>query len=152
MGQSAVELALILPLFFLLVFSVMDFGLMFFVQENVQQAVLAGARFASTGNHEAGTSPSTGKPYSRIQSIQDYITQQASLPIGMGAALSAIQVSSVNGGAGSPGGPQDVETISVTTSLSLITPFLSHFFTNGKYTFTASATVANEPFPPGQTK
>lgn len=146
------ELALILPLFFLLVFSVMDFAVMFFVQENVQQAVLAGARFASTGNHQAGTNPSTGLPYSRIQSIQDYILQQASIPVAMGANLSSIQVSSVSGGAGSAGGPEDIETISLTTSLTLMTPFLSKFFPNGQYTFTASATIANEPFPPSQTK
>ena len=151
-GQSAVELALILPLFFLLIFSVMDFGTMFFVQENVQQAVLAGARFASTGSHEAGTSPSTGKPYSRVQSIQDYIVAQASVPIAMGASLSSIQVSSANGGAGSAGGPQDIVTVSLTTSLSPITPFVSRFFLNGQYTFAASATVLNEPFPPGQTQ
>ena len=151
-GQSAVELALILPLFFLLIFSVMDFGMMFFVQENVQQAVLAGARFASTGSHEAGTSPITHLPYSRVQSIQDYVVAQASVPIAMGASLSTIQVSSANGGAGSAGGPQDIVTVSLTTSLSLKTPFLSRFFVNGLYTFAASATVLNEPFPPGQTQ
>src|SRR5579872_3431847 len=139
-GQSAVEFALSLPVFFLLVFTVMDFGRMFFVQENIQRAVQEAARYASTGNHQAGTDPSTGKPYSRVQSIQDYVVQQASIPITMGASLSTLQVSSVNGGAGSPGGPQDIETVSLTTQLPLMTPFVSHFFPNGKYTFTASAT------------
>ena len=151
-GQSAVEFALSLPVFFLLIFTVMDFGRMFFVQENIQRAIAEGARYASTGTHEAGTSPSTGKAYTRIASIQDYVTQQASIPISMGATLSALQVSSVSGGSGSAGGPQDIETISLTTTLPLMTPFVSRFFPNKQYTFTASATVQNEPFPPTQTK
>ena len=150
-GQSAAEFALALPVFFILIFSVMDFGRMFFVQENVQRAVEAGARYASTGNHQSGTNPSTGQAYSRIQSIQNYVQQQASIPINMGAALSSFQISSVSGGTGSAGGPQDIETISLTTSLPLMTPMISHFFSNGQYTFTASATIKNEPFPPGQT-
>jgi Flp pilus assembly protein TadG len=145
------EFALALPVFFLLIFTVMDFGRMFFVQEDIEQAVLAGARYASTGTHQAGTNPATGQPYSRVQSIQDYIQQQASVPITMGASLSSIQVSSVNGGVGSAGGPQDLETISLTTTLPLMTPFVSRFFPNGQYTFTASATIKNEPFAPNQT-
>lgn len=151
-GQSAVEFALVLPVFFLLIFTVMDFGRMFFVQENIQRAVEEGARYASTGIHQSGTNPSTGQPYSRVQSIQDYVQQEASIPINMGASLSSLQVSSVQGGAGSAGGPQDIETITLTTNLPLMTPFVSRFFPNGQYTFTASATVQNEPFPPGQTK
>jgi len=145
-----VEFALALPVFFVLICGVMDFGRMFFVQENVQQAIEAGARYASTGNHQSGTDPSTGKAYTRIASIGNYITAQASVPIGMGASLSTISVTSVQGGSGSAGGPQDIETISVTTTVPLMTPFISRFFPNGKYTFTASATVKNEPFSPGQ--
>jgi len=147
-----VEFALALPVFFILILAVMDFGRMFFVQENVQRAVLAGARYASTGNHQSGTDPATGQPYSRVQSIQNYIQTQASIPISMGASLSSIQVLSAGGGSGSAGGPQDIVTISLTTSLPVMTPFISHFFPNGQYTFAATATVKNEPFPPSQTK
>lgn len=151
-GQSSAEFALALPLFFLLIFSVMDFGRMFFVQENVQRAVAASARYASTGNHQAGTDPATSKGYTRVASIQNFIQQQAAISINMGASLSTVQISSVSGGAGSAGGPQDIVTVSVTTNLPLMTPVFSHFFPNGRYTFIASATVRNEPFPPSQTK
>jgi Flp pilus assembly protein TadG len=150
-GQSATEFALALPVFFVLILGVMDFGRIFFIQENVQQAVDASARYASTGIHQSGTNPTTGQAYTRIQSIDDYLQQQASVPVSMGASLSTISMSSVTGGAGSPGGPQDIETISVTTTVSLMTPFISHFFPSGQYTFTCSATIKNEPFPPGET-
>jgi hypothetical protein len=151
-GQSSAEFALALPIFFILIFGVMDFGRMFFIQESIQQAVEAGVRYASTGNHESGTNPTTGSAYTRIQSITNYINQQASIPISMGASLGSLQISSVTGGSGSPGGPEDIETISVTTTITLMTPVISHFFPNGQYSFTSSATIKNEPFPPSQTK
>jgi Flp pilus assembly protein TadG len=141
-----------LPVFFVLIFAVMDFGRMFFVQENVQRAVLAAARYASTGNHQSGTDPQTGQAYSRVTSIQNYIMAQASIPISMGASISGISISSVTGGSGSAGGPQDIVTISLTTTLPVMTPFISHFFPSGQYSFPATATAKNEPFPPSQTK
>jgi Flp pilus assembly protein TadG len=146
-----VEFALALPVFFVLICGVMDFGRMFFVQENVQQAVEAGARYASTGIHQSGTNPATNKSYTRLTSIDNYIAQQASVPINMGATLSSIAISSVQGGSGSAGGPQDIETITVTTTVPLMTPIISRFFPNGLYTFTASASIKNEPFSPTQT-
>ena len=84
-GQSAVEFALVVPVFLLLVFGVMDFGRLLFVQENVQQAVALGARYASTGNHQSGTDPKTGLPYSRATSVSNYILQQASVSTSMSA-------------------------------------------------------------------
>ena len=60
-GQSAMEFALALPVFFLLIFTVMDFGRMFFVQEDIEQAVLGGSaiRFHrhSSGGHESRHRP-----------------------------------------------------------------------------------------------
>ena len=140
-----------LPVFFVLICGVMDFGRMFFIQENIQQAVEAGARYASTGIHQSGTNPSTGRAYTRIQSINNYITQRAAVPIGMGASISAPTISSVQGGSGSAGGPQDIETISVTATVPLVTPFIKRFFPSGTYSFTASASIKNEPFSPTQT-
>lgn len=151
-GQSAVEFALAVPTFLLMIFLVMDFGRLFFVQANVQQAVLEGARYASMGTHQSGTNSGTGLPYTRVQSIQSYVQQQAAVSMGLGATLSSVQVSSTLGGAGSAGGPQDIEIISMTTTLPLITPLVSRFFPGGQYTFTATATVKNEPFPPSETK
>jgi len=145
------EFALSLPIFFILIFGVMDFGRMFFIQENVQQAVAAGARYASTGNHQSGTDPKTGKSYTRVASISNYIQLLAATSIGMGAQLGSLQVSSVAGGSGSAGGPQDIETISMTTTVNLMTPVIKKFFPNGQYTFTSSVTIKNEPFPPGST-
>src|ERR1700732_2298423 len=75
-GQTLMEFALIAPLFFLLIFAVMDFGRMFFVQVNLQQAVQEAARFASTGNHLANPS-SPGNNLSRVASIVQMAQQSA---------------------------------------------------------------------------
>jgi hypothetical protein len=69
----------------------------------------------------------------------------------IGASVSNVQISSLGGGAGSAGGPGDTVTVSLTTNLKLMTPFISAFFPNGTYTFTSSATVQNEPFSPSNT-
>jgi Flp pilus assembly protein TadG len=146
-GQTMMEFALIAPLFFLLIFAVMDFGRMFFVQVNLQQAVQEAARFASTGNHLADPSAPANN-LSRVASIVQMAQQSA----WAGANITAVQVSSLQGGAGSAGGPGDTVTVSLTTTLPLMTPVMANFFPNGAYTFTSSATFKNEPFQPSNTK
>ena len=134
------EFVLVAPLYFLLVFAVMDFGRMFFVQMNLQQAVQEAARYASTGNHMADPN-NAGQNLSRIASIVADVQQMA-----IGASVTNVQISSLGGGSGSAGGPGDMVTVSLTTNLKLMTPLVSAFFPNGTYTFTSSATCQNEPF------
>jgi len=149
-GQDVVEFGIVVPLFLLLTFAVVDFGRLFFVQMNMQQAIMEAGRFASTGNHLANPKI-PGQNLSRINSIIAYAQQAASGAEMMGATLSNIQVSSVYGGSGSAGGPQDTVTVSLTTNLQLLTPMIAKFFPSGQYTFTSSTTCKNEPFPPANT-
>ena len=139
-GQAMVEFVLVAPLYFLLTFAVIDFGRMFFVQMNVQQAVQEAARYASTGQHLPDPN-NQGQNLSRIASITAEVQKAA-----VGANVTNVQVSSLAGGAGSAGGPGDTVTVSVTTNLALMTPMVGKFFPNGVYTFTSSATFKNEPF------
>jgi Flp pilus assembly protein TadG len=142
-GQSLVEFAMVVPLFFLLIFGMIDIGRAFFVQVTLQNAMRQAGRFAVTGNHltQGGTN------LTRVASIIQ-IAQQAAV----GTDISSIQISSAQGGAGSAGGPSDTVTISLTSNLQLITPMIGQFFgPNGIYTFTVSTTFRNEPFNPSQT-
>ena len=145
-GQTLVELALVLFMFFLFVFAVLDFGRLFFVQMTMQNAVQEAGRFASTGNHLPDPN-NTGQYLTRVNSIIA-VAQQAA----MGADISNIQVSSLKGGAGSAGGPGDTATVAVTTNLKLICPPIAAFFPNGTYQFISSVTFKNEPFSPNNTK
>ena len=44
------EFAMVLPLFFLILFAIIDYGWILFAQMNIQQAVQDGGRYASTGD------------------------------------------------------------------------------------------------------
>jgi Flp pilus assembly protein TadG len=145
-GQAMVEFLLVAPLFFFLIFAVFDFGRLFFVQMEVDNAVQEAGRFASTGNHLPDPK-NPGQYLSRVNSIIATLQQAA-----FGTQVTNIQVSSLRGGNGSAGGPGDTVTVSVTTNLKLMTPMISRAFPNGMYTFISSAIFKNEPFPPGNAK
>jgi Flp pilus assembly protein TadG len=145
-GQSLVEFALTFTIFIFLVFAVFDFGHLFFVVMDVQNAIQEAARYGSTGNHLPDPN-NPGKNLSRVTSIINTLQNNA-----MGVQFSSIQVSSLNGGSGSGGGPGDLLTVLATVQMPLITPLVAPLFPNGQYTFNASITVKNEPFPTGQTK
>lgn len=139
-AQAALEFAIVAPIFLFLLFAIVDFGRMFFLQMDMQNALDEAGRFASTGNVLPGAS-GANLTAQRISSILE-VAQQAAV----GANITSIQISSVGGGSGNPGGPGDTVTLSLTTSLQL-TPIVGKFFPNGAYTFTASTTFKNEPFP-----
>ncbi len=87
-----------------------------------------------------------GQNLSRVNSIIQ-IAQNAA----QGLDVAAIQVSSLDGGSGSAGGPGDTVTISLTTNLKFMTGYVAQFFNNGTYTFTVSVSFKNESFPPSDT-
>jgi Flp pilus assembly protein TadG len=148
-GQTMAEFAMVAPIFFLLLFAVMDYGRVFFVQMNLQQAVQDAARFASTGNHL----PDPKNPTQNLSRIQSIIATVQDEAVGVpGVDPQKLQVSSVLGGSNNAGGPGDTVTISLTTDLPLMTPMIGLLFPNGTYTFISSATFKNEPFDPGKAK
>ena len=144
-GASIAEFALVVPLFLLLLFGVMDFARLFYVEVTLQNAVRQAGRYAVTGNHMPDPQHQ-GQNLSRVNSIIQVAQNAAD-----GLDVSAIQVSSLGGGQGSAGGPGDTVTISLTTNLKLMTAFVAQYFTNGTYSFTVSVTFKNEPFPPSDT-
>ena len=145
-GQTLVEFALVFMVFIFLVFAIFDFGHLFYMEMNVQNAIQEAARYGSTGNHLPDPK-NPGKTLSRVTSILNTLQNDA-----MGVQFYNIQVSSLNGGSGSAGGPGDMMTVTATVNMPLMTPLIAQMFPNGQYTFNASITVMNEPFPPSQTK
>jgi Flp pilus assembly protein TadG len=147
-GQSLVEFALAFMMFIFLVFAIFDFGHLFFVEMDVQNAIQEAARYGSTGNHL----PDPKNPdntLSRVTSIIDTLEKDA-----IGVQFSSIQITNtLNGttsqGAGAPGA---LMTVAATVKMPLMTPLIARMFPNGQYTFTASVTVMNEPFPSSLTK
>ncbi len=145
-------------LFFFLLFAVMDYGWIFFAQMNVQQAIDDGGRYASTGNHATVNTGGVITTLSRMQSIIDYIQNEISVPgVNVSNALVVCDLSggggcSNSGGSVPAGNPGDTVQITMQTTVPLTTLMLAKLFTGGAYTFTASTTFRNEPFPPSQSK
>jgi Flp pilus assembly protein TadG len=156
-GWTSAEFAIVSLLFFFLLFAVMDYGWIFFAQMNVQQAVDDGGRYASTGNHSTVTTGGVVTTLSRMQSIIDYIQNEISVPgVNVQNALIVCDISggggcSNAGGSAPAGNPGDTVQITMTTTVPLTTLMLAKLFTGGVYTFTASTTFRNEPFPPSET-
>jgi Flp pilus assembly protein TadG len=153
-GASLVETAIVLPLFLVLVFALLDLGRLFYVQMAMQHALREAGRYAVTGRHQ--TDPNDpNQSLSRTNSIYNVARVNS-----FGLPLSGYQIRSAQGGTGTAGGPGDTVTISVTTDLRLMTPLvpmlarffgLTNFMNNGVYRLTAATSFKNEPFPPSQT-
>ena len=155
--RTSLEFAIVSLLFFFLLFAVMDYGWIFFAQMNVQQAIDDGGRYASTGNHATVNTGGVITTLSRMQSIIDYIQNEISVPgVNVQNALVVCDISGAGGcsnagGAAPAGNPGDTVQITMTTTVPLTTLALAKLFTGGAYTFTASTTFRNEPFPPSET-
>ena len=150
-GHSLVELAIAFPVFIFLVLAVIDFGHLFFVRMDVQNALQEAARYGSMGNHLPDPN-NPGSYLSRTTSIIDTLENDA-----WGVNISNIQLSSWDGvntnttSTTSAGGPGYFLTVSATVNMPLMTPLIARIFPNGQYTFTSSITVKNEPFSPSET-
>ncbi len=140
-GQSLVEMALVLPMFLLLICGIVDFSHIFYVEMTLQNALRQAGRYAITGN----TLPSQ----SRVASIIATAQQAAG---GLNITSNSINISSNGAGgtgaAANAGGPGDIITISMSTGVPMLTPVIAPFFPNGAYNFTVSVTFKNEPFTP----
>lgn len=135
-GATIVEMAIIAPVFLLVLVAIIELSMMFFATLTMQYAVREGGRYAITGQ--------TADPNVVIARIRDN-------SMGMFERTSA-QVS-VNGtkyatyGKGMFGAPGDILVIQLDCSWPVTTPILSSFFTDGTYRFSVAATMRNEIFP-----
>ncbi len=147
-GQSMVEFALVMVLFLTVVFTIMDFAVMFFVNQTMQHAVREGARLAVTGKTTSGSDRlSTMTTKIKEQSMGFYDKNSpVRAPVVSKQKLGVFDNISGTPVTGNPGASQDLITVRLDYSWPLLTPFIRPFFTGGKYSFTVKSTVVNEPF------
>ncbi|KQQ96240.1 TadE/TadG family type IV pilus assembly protein [Massilia sp. Leaf139] len=146
-GATIVEMAIIAPVFLLILLALVEFSLMFFSTLTMQYAVREGARYAVTGQSNLDPNTASQQRYAAvIQNIRDH-------SLGMYDRLAP--VISVNGTAyssstyssGMFGAPGSLIVLQIDCDWVVTTPLLSGFFTNGKYHFAVAATMRNEFFP-----
>jgi Flp pilus assembly protein TadG len=148
-GQALVEFALVAPLFFILLFAIVDLGVVFYVNLTMQHAVRQGTRYAVTGRSDLGTDQRSAL----IQMIKDSSNglYDKNLHVPKDPVISVIipgQVTFSNYSGtpttGDPGKPGDIIVVSLTYTWPLITPILQPFFPGAEYTFTVKSTMKKE--------
>lgn len=149
-GHYLVEFALVGSVFFLVLFAIVDFAAMFFVNLTMLQAVRAGTRYAVTGASDQGKD----RRSALIQVVRDKSCglydrnlhtpkdPQVSVINPSRAALPDYQGTLAPE---DPGGPNEVIVVSLTYTWPMLTPVMTPFFPNG-YTFTVKSTMKNESF------
>jgi Flp pilus assembly protein TadG len=151
-ASSVVEFALILPLFLLLIFGVIDFGYYFFVQQTLQFATREGVRLALTGR----TLPTFNREASIIVCIMEKASVASLDPARLHVYIYPVTAdfknppdwSTMECGSAGPdvGGPGDYMRVKTTYAYKFLTPFIGPFFPGGEKTMEAQATYRNELF------
>ena len=147
-GGSAVEFAVALPVFIILVIGIIEFGWYFFVQHTLQYATREGMRLALVGRQLTDAS---GNVMSREASIVKTIKDQASLAVDPGVLL--ISIYPVKNDFSDPTGWQSQQNagdegnymrVRTRYDHKIFTPLIGTFFSGGHVVIAAEGTYRNE--------
>lgn len=175
-GAAAVEFAIAGLLFFTVLFSIVDWALLSFINLTMQHAVREGTRYVVTGQDGLGGTWDPSNPADRWKAddrframVEKIKTQSMGFFDNVLNPAQDILVTDVNGNdiqshhwydtngngvedvgegwdAYYPGNAGDIIVVKVSCTWNLLTPFISPFFTNGKYNFLVASTMRNEMF------
>jgi hypothetical protein len=158
-GAFVVEFALILPIFLLLIFGIMDFGWYFFVQHTLQFATREGTRLALVGR-QLDDPGHPGQLLSREASIVKTIRENAALAVNNPNEVH-IYIFPVSSDSGyqdptnyenlprDVGGAGDYMRVKTSYTFRFMTPLIGAFFPQWKIDVQAQATYKNERFDTG---
>jgi hypothetical protein len=151
-GTTIVEFALVLPIFFLLVLGIFDFGRYFFVDHTLQYATREGMRLALVGRK---LNDQQGHPMTREASIIKTIKDNASLAVDPSDPSLSIYIYPVATGYGDPtgwdtsqpnaGDPGSYMRVRTRYTYEFMTPLIGAFF-GGKILVETQGTYRNELF------
>ena len=143
------EAAIITPLLLLLTFSIVDFGALFYVYLALENGVSQATRYGVTG--QVMDDPlNPGTPLSRVDSVKTAMRQATpTLTIPDGAFSFSHRPSGPTGvWSAGPGGPTEIDKVTVGYTWNLFCPLLWPFFTNGQIALTVDSVMKNEGVAP----
>lgn len=146
-GATLVEMAIVAPVFLLVLLALVELSLMFFTTLTMQYAVREGARYAVTG--QTNLDPATGSQ----QRYAAVIAKMKDSSLGMydkvnsTISVNGTSYSTSNYSNGMFGAAGTIIVLQLDCSWKITTPLLGQFFTDGKYKFAVAATMRNEYFP-----
>jgi Flp pilus assembly protein TadG len=157
-GSAAVEFALVAPLFFALLFAVIESALMFFADQVLETVAQNSARMILTGQAQSGSYSATkfhDYVCSQIPALFD--CSQVYVDVQSYTSFSTVNISSHIDGAGnfdanmgySPGNPSDIVVVRVFYQWQLFVTGLNYNIANlagNKRLLVATAAFKNEPY------
>jgi Flp pilus assembly protein TadG len=146
-GATIVEMALLAPVFLLVLLALVELSLMFFATLTMQAAVREGARYAITGQNNLDPSTTSQQRYKAI--IQKMRDSSLGMYERLGAEISVNGTAYPSGSysSGMFGAPGSIIVVQLDCDWPVTTPLLSRFFDNGTYHFAVAATMRNDYFP-----
>lgn len=161
-GSAIVEFAMVAPIFFLLLFSIMEIGIIFFAQSNLQFADEIVGRLIRTGQVQGANLtqsqvrlivcakatpliPCDSNLYVDIESFNNFTNVQFSPPLDQNGNMNQMNNFS-------PGGPCDVVLVRAFYAWRVFTPVLTPFLSNmagNKHLITSASAFRNEPYTTG---
>jgi hypothetical protein len=151
-GVAMIEFALTAPVFLLLIFLIIDFSYLFWVNLTMQHAVREGVRFAVVGRTLADPNDPQGQTQlNHCDSAKEFIRRNA---MGLYDKLNptiAFNTVDASGNvvpvpSGSCWSAGQIIMVDATTEMPLLTPLVRPFFPDGTYVFSVSTTMKNEAF------
>lgn len=152
-GVAVVEFALAAMLFFLVLFSILDFGYLFWVNLTMQHAVREGVRYAVTGQTGILDPDRTPNPTLDPCTAAREMIRRASMglydklsPTIVFKTVNPLTGSPTTLGSGSCYGTQELIMIQVQCQAQPLSFLTRPFFPDGTYAFQVSATMRTEAF------
>ena len=136
-GTQLLETALVLPLLLLITFSIIEFGAMFYAYLALENGVSQATRYGVTGAVSGSLSRQDSikaamRDATPTLTIADSAFTFDYLPQGGSTWLSG------------PGGPGDIEKVTINYTWDFMTPLIRPFFTNGQIQMQVSSSMKNE--------
>ncbi len=164
-GATTVEFAIVAILFFTVLFSIVDFALMAFVNLTMQHAVREGTRFAITGSTNGAAGDDLNETYDDNERFRAMLQKIEESSMGFYTKvldpsqdiiiedIDGVEIrdtgTDTNGNTFNffyPGDAGDIVVVQLNCTWPLLTPLIRPFFSNGEYEFTVASTMRNEPF------
>jgi len=151
-GQTTVEFALTALVVFAVLFAIIDFAVMFYVNLTMQHAVREGARYAVTGQGGNNGVQRRKALVEKIQACSNGLYAKNANPqkeptVSVVTPSRAANFSNYTGSQVSDtGNPSEIIIVSLAYSWPLLTPIVRPFFADGKYAFVVRATMKHEPW------
>lgn len=147
-GSVAVEMALITPVFFMMLMGVMETCLMFGAQQLLENAAYNTSRLAKTGFITSGQTQAQTVSQILTTELQSYGALINTANVTMTETdYNSFSSAAAGGGASGYGTAQQIVVYTITYPWKLFTPMLSAIIgTNGIVGLTSTIVVRNEPY------